>query len=91
MQQMGLPYDVAVSMEEAICLTNWTEVGEKVMSTQTSFSGMIQTVRLRAAQHHSSLFFSLGKLHDSVAIVSAHDERMGSVFMGRTVLSLEDV
>ena len=37
------------------------------------------------------VFFSLGKLQDSVAIVSAHDERMGSVFMGRTVLTLEDV
>ena len=45
MQQMGLPYDVAVSMEEVVCQTNWTEVGMKVMSTQTAYSGMIQTVR----------------------------------------------
>ena len=37
------------------------------------------------------VFFSLGKLHNSVAIISAHDERMGGVFMGRTVLSLKDV
>ena len=45
MHQMGLPSDVAASMEDAVCQTNWEEVGGRLMSTQTTYSVMIEQVR----------------------------------------------
>lgn len=45
MQQMGLPNDAAVGMEVVVCQTNWTQVGQQVMSVQTTYTTMVEEVK----------------------------------------------
>ncbi|XP_076450764.1 uncharacterized protein LOC143286815 isoform X2 [Babylonia areolata] len=59
LQHMGLPQEAALGMENAICLTNWTQVGENIVSVMTGYNTMVQKMMVMMASMNTSMPTSL--------------------------------